>query len=113
MTVPLAKRHARSGHEIGERISACRKRVRRSRSTSRENGHESVVANSAAGELPIEKRDDSLASKIESEHQDETDDVPVAKKSKIFWLEQMLAQEVDRRRRMHARFSVQEEAGRV
>lgn len=59
------------------------------------------------------EREDSRLETIEDEQQGGLEDVHVAKKSKIFWLEQMLAQEVDRRRRLHARFSVQEEAGRV
>ena len=112
MTVPLAKRHARSGHEISGRINACRKRVRRSRSTLRERvREESCGADGAACEQATGKRSDSLMSEIESEPQSEADDV--AKESKFGWLERMLAQEVDRRRRLHARFSVQEEAGRV
>ncbi|MGA9995323.1 MAG: hypothetical protein WBP93_07915 [Pyrinomonadaceae bacterium] len=114
MTVPLAKRHARSGHEINERINACRKRVRRSRSTSGETlREEGCGADGAACEELKGKRGGSLESESESEHESEVTDVHVAKESRFGWLERMLAQEVDRRRRLHARFSVQEEAGRV
>ncbi|MGB9179801.1 MAG: hypothetical protein WCB68_11200 [Pyrinomonadaceae bacterium] len=74
---------------------------------------EGCGADGAAREELKGKRGGSLESENESGRSSKATDAHVAKESKFGWLERMLAQEVDRRRRLHARFSVQEEAGRV